>query len=234
MDNKNSQIDKWKRRSKRFGLIVISAIIAFVVFNLVATDWQSDQAATPLVGFTLTSLFVAIAVSMLGFVFSKLALFIAKLRAPKENSGNITKSEKARPVGWRAHKKLIFVVGVVLIPFILVLFDSTPETCKDMECFIAAAKDGKLANFQSTDKEGIEWSYQIKGGLGSDKTFTKTLLRLDDKELPRIKEFLEGKSLTCKLLDDFDERLVTSLVYGIDDNCSGELKENLGQLLFLL
>lgn len=118
--------------------------------------------------------------------------------------------------------------------FILFLFSSSPETCNDVECFIAAAKDGNPANFQSTDETNIEWKYQIGRELSGNLVFTKTLLRLDDKELPQIKEFLEGKSLTCKLSDDFDERLVTSLFYGVGDNCSGELKENLGQLLLLL
>ena len=218
-------VDKWRKWAKRFGLTWLFVTAGLIIMAI---------AGVPLEDYVWIGLFVMSAVVMLGFLFSKVALFIAKLRAPKDNSGNLPEPEKIRPVGWRAHKKLIFAGGAILMLFILFLFSSSPETCKDVECFIAAAKDGNPANFQSTDETNIEWNYQIGREFSGNLVFTKTLVRLDDKELPQIKEFLEGKSLTCKLSDDFDERLVTSLFYGIDNNCSGELKENLGQLLFLL
>ena len=165
---------------------------------------------------------------MLAFLFSKLALFITKRRAAKAVA---TKDLAVRP-----RRRWIFILLGVFIAIIGLQYAISliPKTCQDTECFMAAAKDGEPANFQSTDKTNIEWNYKIRKKLSGDLVFTKTLLRLNDKELPQIKEFLEGKSLTCKLSGDFDERLVTTLFYGIGDNCSGELKENLGQLLFLL
>ena len=227
--NNMKPVDKWRKWAKRFGLTGLF-VIAVVIIMAIAGIHLED--------YVWMGLLVMSAVSMLGFLFSEVALFIAKLRTPKDNSGNLPEPEKVRPVGWRTHKKLIFAGGAILLLFILFLFGflfgSSPETCKDVECFIAAAKDGNPANFQSTDETNMEWNYQIEREFSGNLIFTKTLLRLDDKELPQIKEFLEGKSLTCKLQDAFDERLVTSLFYGIGNNCSGELKENLGQLLFLL
>lgn len=235
MENKNQQINKWQKLAKRLSLLWLLSIVAFIVVSVVASQ-QSDanHAAPSWVNNTLIGLFLVNAALMLGYLFSKIASFVAKRRAPKEDSENVVKSEKAQPVGWRAHKKLIFAGGAALILFILFLFGSQPETCKDTECFVAAANNGKAATLQSTDKAGIQWSYQIKGALGSGQTFTKTLLRLDDKEPQLLKDLLQGKSLTCQLHGVFDERLVTSLFYGIGNNCSGELKEKLGQLLFLL
>ncbi|MDO8537170.1 MAG: hypothetical protein Q7R94_02905 [bacterium] len=236
MKNNNPQIDKWGKLAKRFALALLLVIAAFIVMFVFAVwrQLQTNQSSAPWIDYVGNSLFVVGAVALVGLLFSKIALFIAKRRAPKENSGNVIKAEEVQLVGWRAHKKLIIYGGIILMLVIVFLFGSQPESCVDAGCFVAAANNGKAAKFQQTDEAGIEWSYQIKGGLGSGQTFTKTLLRLDDKELPQIKEFLEGKSMTCKLSGAFDERLVTTLIYGVGDNCSGELKENLGQLLFLL
>ncbi|MBS3068469.1 hypothetical protein J4450_07210 [Candidatus Micrarchaeota archaeon] len=46
-----------------------------------------------------------------------------------------------------------------------------------------------------------------------------------------MKTLLEGKSMTCKYENGkFDQRLVTSLIYGTE-YCDGELKDALGQLI---
>lgn len=143
-----------------------------------------------------------------------------------------TKKSGVRP---KRHYCALIILGVIGILIVWEYVASLiPKNCEDIECFVNAANDGRAAKLRSTDKTGIEWGYQIKGNAGGGQIFTKTLLRLDDKELPQIKEFMEGKSLTCQFKSGkFDERWTVSLISGLE-NCQGELKENIGQLLFLL
>lgn len=235
MESNKQPTNKWSRLAKWSGLLWLLGVIVFIVVSVIAGQRSgATDTPSPAESYTMTGLFVINGTLMMVFLFSRLTLFIAKRRAPKEHSEHIIRSEKAQPVGWRAHKKLLFVAVIILIPFLLVLFSFGPENCKDAECFISAVHNGKDATLQSTDSAGTEWRYQIRGNLENGQMFTKTLLRLDDKEPRFMKNFLQGKSLTCTFQDNFDMRLITSLFYGVDSNCSGELKENIGKLLFLL
>lgn len=225
--------DKCRGSARRFGLLVVCASIAVVIVAIASSQpWAKEPATHSWIVTTAISLIVVGMVGMLGMVMSLAALGIAKLRGGKESAA---KNPVVRP----SRRRVVFMslgiaVAMLLLQYALTLI---PKNCQNTECFVTEANDGKTANLQLTDKAGNEWAYQIRRSFKnfpSGYIFTKTLTRLNDKEPQVIKNFLQGKSLRCQMQGDFDERLVTSLFYGIGDNCSGELKENLGQLLFLL
>ncbi|MFZ0005089.1 MAG: hypothetical protein WCC86_09265 [Methanoregula sp.] len=61
--------------------------------------------------------------------------------------------------------------------------------------------------------------------------FTKTLVSLNATETQEMKSLLEGKSMTCMYTKgNFDPQLVTSLVGGME-NCTGDLKDDIGNLV---
>lgn len=97
--------------------------------------------------------------------------------------------------------------------------------CNDKTCFISAANDCKDTSLTLTEDFGV-LKYSSK-----DCIFTKTLVSLNANETEEMKTLLEGKSMTCKYENGkFDQRLVTSLIYGTE-YCDGELKDALGQLI---
>ena len=126
-----------------------------------------------------------------------------------------------------------FIIGLLL----LVMVGCTPSastdtttsittSCTTKDCFIASANDCKGIAMTLTEKAGI-FTY----ASSTDCVLTKTLVRLDPSETPEMKDVLEGKSMTCKYKKgEFDERWVTSLIYGIE-YCDGELRDNLAELL---
>ena len=103
----------------------------------------------------------------------------------------------------------------------------TPNTpCSDATCFIAAANNcedmnvtliGNIATFAYTSS--------------SSCVFTKTLVQVDANETQQMKDFLNGKSMICTYeKGKFNPGLVTSLVEGME-NCTGDLKDAVSQLL---
>ena len=98
-------------------------------------------------------------------------------------------------------------------------------TCTDEACFIAAANNCENTNLTVTDNVGT-FSYSSSEYC----IFTKTLVSLNANESQEMKNLLEGKNMTCMYTKgNFDQRWVTSLIYGIE-NCSGGLKDDLGDL----
>ena len=99
------------------------------------------------------------------------------------------------------------------------------SSCSDKTCFIAAANDCENVNLTITDNVGT-FSYSSSDSC----IFTKTLVSLNANESQEMKNLLEGKNMTCIYeRGKFDQRWVTSLIYGIE-NCQGELKDRLGDL----
>lgn len=103
----------------------------------------------------------------------------------------------------------------------------TPNaTCSDAACFITAANNcedmnvtltGNVATFTYTSSQPC--------------VFTKTLVSVDANETQQMKDFLNGKNMTCTYeRGKFNPGLVTSLVDGME-NCTGDLKDALSQLL---
>lgn len=129
---------------------------------------------------------------------------------------------------------LAFLYGCVSPPQQPVSQQQIPNTtsqnlsapCDSKDCFIAAANDCQEMNITVTEDYGtVEYS------SSSSCVFTKTLLSLDDNETQEMKGLLQGKSMTCAYeKGGFDSRLVTSLIYGME-NCTGDLKDDLGKLI---
>lgn len=99
-------------------------------------------------------------------------------------------------------------------------------TCSDAACFIAAANNcedmnvtlsGGVATFAYTSSQSC--------------VFTKTLVSVDENETRQMKDFLNGKSMTCIYeRGRFNPGLVSSLVDGME-YCNGDLKDALSELL---
>ena len=129
-------------------------------------------------------------------------------------------------------KKIIIFFAVCLFAVIAALAYLTfvAKDCTTTECFVKAANDCRKAKLEIVDDADMFWRYRSSAFCGG---LEKTLVFLNDKETAPMKELLEGKSLSCDYTKGkFDQRWVTSLIFGLE-NCRGELKENLGQLLFL-
>lgn len=136
------------------------------------------------------------------------------------------------PVSKRGRKVvigiIIFLLALSAIPTIYSIF--VPKTCHTAECFFAAANDCRKAKLELVDDANILWNFSVEAFCGG---FKKTLVFLDEKEIADMKKLLEGKSLSCDYKQgNFDKRWLTSLIFGLE-NCQGELKEAVGQLLFI-
>jgi hypothetical protein len=108
--------------------------------------------------------------------------------------------------------------------------NTTPQNltvpCSDKDCFITAANDCQSMNLTVSEDFGV-MEYSSSTGC----VFTKTLVSLNENETQEMKNLLKGKSMTCAYeKGKFDSRLVTSLIYGME-NCQGELKDDLGRLI---
>lgn len=98
--------------------------------------------------------------------------------------------------------------------------------CTDQDCFINAANNCENATLTLSEDAGV---FQLTSS--GNCTFTKTLVSLDANETQEMKNSLEGKSLACSYTEGhFDTRLVTDIILGTE-NCSGGLKDALGELL---
>lgn len=98
--------------------------------------------------------------------------------------------------------------------------------CADKACFISAANDCQDLSITSVEDIG---TFQYSSAKNC--TFAKTLVSLNSAETAEMKTLLEGKSFACKYKKGaFDSRLVNTLLFG-SENCTGELKEILAELV---
>lgn len=105
----------------------------------------------------------------------------------------------------------------------------TVAACTTKECFISSANDCKDIDLTLTEEAGV-----IKYASSKDCVFTKTLVSLNADETQEMKGLLQGKSLTCRYeKGKFDQRWVTSLIYGTE-YCEGELRDILVELIAFL
>lgn len=119
------------------------------------------------------------------------------------------------------------LVAIVAISAYLIF---VPKTCYTTDCFAKAANDCRKAKLDMVDDADILWSFRAEAFCGG---FEKNLIYLSEDETANMKKLLEGKSLSCDYKKrKFDQRWLTSAIFGLE-NCRGELKETLGQLLFL-
>ena len=119
------------------------------------------------------------------------------------------------------------ILGICLIILMGVgfYFFKTCTPVYSMEQFISSADNCHDARFKSEQDIGT-FEYRSE-----DCVFTKTLVSLNKNESQEMKDLLEGKTLTCKYEQfNFNEKWADSLLYDIED-CEGELKEIIGQLM---
>ncbi len=145
-------------------------------------------------------------------------------------------NKEQKPTGGRGKKIFIyilvgwFIFGVASSLIVSFVVPIIPKDCATTECFIEAANDCRKAKLEVVDDADMLWRYRVAAFC---RGFEKTLVVLNDKETARMKELLEGKSLSCNYTkENFDKRWLASVIFGLE-NCDGELKETLGQLLFL-
>ncbi|MEK7131358.1 MAG: hypothetical protein AAB797_01300 [Patescibacteria group bacterium] len=146
-------------------------------------------------------------------------------------------NKEQKPTGGRGKKILIyiivgwFVLGVASSLIISFVVPIIPKDCATTECFVEAANNCRNAKLEVVDDADMLWRYRAAAFCGG---FEKILVVLNDKETARMKELLEGKSLSCDYIKgNFDKRWLITSIFGLE-NCQGELKEILGQLLFLI
>jgi len=97
--------------------------------------------------------------------------------------------------------------------------------CNAKDCFVSAANNCSNISIQVAEPFGT-MRYSTSGCV-----FTKTVVNLSQNESADMRKALEGKSLSCVYeKGKFDSGLPSSLVAGIE-NCDGELKEIISQLV---
>lgn len=101
----------------------------------------------------------------------------------------------------------------------------TAAACNAKDCFVAAANNCSNISIQATEPFGTV-KYSSSGCV-----FTKTIVSLNQNESADLRAALTGKSLTCIYeKGKFDSGWLSSLVSGIE-NCEGDLKEIISQLV---
>ena len=113
----------------------------------------------------------------------------------------------------------IIVLGIIYIPSLIT------QKCTTDLCFITAANQCR----------SVEMDRNIAGSVYSlsekNCVLTKTIKTVNATETPVITALLKGTSMTCSYdKNGFNDNLMTTLSLGID-NCNGDLKDALEQLL---
>lgn len=134
--------------------------------------------------------------------------------------------EKKRGEYNKKKESFKFIIAtVILVLFILILYFGFLKStiCKDDKCFYNSIISCKRASYVFETEEST-WKYEIKG-ITSGKCETKVEFLQAKKGGLEIEQ-LEGKSMQCMLP-------LGVLMNPEDDleNCHGELKENLQELI---
>ncbi len=216
---------KYLKALNRLRWVGASIVWAIVTTSILAgIGSRFTRSAPPGLGAILALLTAYVALAVAVEIIILIPYFWRRHRLGQEGVKAVKKEAARR---WRVIWLYSLLFHLLLSGGILFSFSRVRE-CRTAECFIEAAGSCRRAKLVAEGKGWIEWSYRSDGFC----RFTKTAARLDGRESPRMKELLEGKSLACAYeKGEFDERWVTSLLYGIE-NCDGELKETLGKLLF--
>ena len=106
------------------------------------------------------------------------------------------------------------------------------KQCTTVECFVGAANECEETILELGEDIGVVEYYTQLDSSGFC-ILNKKIIKVSDNEDPVVKRMLEGKNLICAYKKGgFNERWVSSLIYDIE-NCEGELKESIGQLIVL-
>ena len=102
----------------------------------------------------------------------------------------------------------------------------------DINCFIVQADKCNPITYEETTAMAT-----IRYSITADNLsciFTKEIVNLNEKEDSTIQKIMKGKKLECIYISgQFNDQWTTSLIEGLED-CQGELKEAIGQLLLLV
>jgi len=246
MDNNTEQVARRKKMTKRWGVISLAISLVVIGIFIIGNEQARASHATQS---GLIVIFIIIGlisfVSILVFLSYLIAFFMAKFHIGKETFQKTSEVLRDNRLFYKKYLKLIYSAAAIMaVVFIAFFINHLPKHCKDAECFVTAANisNCRTVDLELTDKAGTLWRYRIDKSEFGYCLFTKTLIRLDSNEGQPMKELLEGTGLICEKASTgrwgwaeghFDSRLITSPILGIE-NCHGELKEKLGQLLFLL
>ena len=132
--------------------------------------------------------------------------------------------------------RLLYIIPVLIIIAVGVYFALAfilssisiffSEVCTTQECFISAANNCENVKMQQVEA-GSLFEYSAKSCI-----MEKTLKTINETEPVEMKDLLEGKSLTCSYAqNNFNENWVKTLSIGIED-CSGELKDAIDELVY--
>jgi len=131
-------------------------------------------------------------------------------------------------------KKFKVLIGVLVILALLIIFYARiPTKCVDLKCFVAKANNCMPATYEETTAIGTI-DYSVSANSGDSCALTKQVVALDKKENDFVKKLLENKLMVCIYSkNQFNGQWITSLIEGLD-NCEGNLKDAVGQLLLLV
>ncbi len=127
-------------------------------------------------------------------------------------------------------------VGFVLALIAMIAFASAAGAikCSDLNCFVAAANDcNTKVSYVDVTSAGT-FSYYVESVTdNAGCVLTKEITKFSEKEDQVIISALKNKKLYCKYTaGNFNEKWITSLFEDIE-NCDGNLKETIAQLLLL-
>ena len=138
---------------------------------------------------------------------------------------NKTSKKKANKSKTNILKYVGIAIVALLVFFYIVGLGS--QSCDTAECFIDKANLCEKATYETQEEYGLVLF------TTEDCKTTKTIIKLDESEDPELKSLIEGKSLVCENTQDgFDNRWIYNLLSELD-NCEGELKDIMQQLIVL-
>ena len=130
---------------------------------------------------------------------------------------------------------LVFVSGglIVVGQLVQVLFPSGPVQCATMKCFIVNANQCIPTTYDDRTEMGV-FRYSAGKGASGNCTLVKELAKAADREDPFIRRALENRRMECTYqAGKFNGQWTASMIEGLED-CRGELKDAVGELLFLV
>ncbi len=158
----------------------------------------------------------------------------------KNNKGVFQASDAMKKINWVVLFGIVIISGCITTvqesgdvnnDIIGVVGEDGPKQCSTVECFVVAANECEETFLDLDEDIGAVAYYSIYDPYLDICTLDKKIVKVADNENPVVKKMLEGKNLVCTYQKgEFNERWVTSLIYDIE-NCQGELKESIGQLM---
>lgn len=187
-------------------------------------------------GFAIASLVLGIFsvilgwIPVFGWIFVVLALVFAILALLKIKKG------EASGRGMAIAGLVLGGIGLVIAVIVMITFITSvgsSSKCTDMDCFISNANQCKPTMYVVTTEMG-EIAYFIETDKTGNCILTKEIVELSKNEDPALKKVLEGKKMECTYSSGkFNGQWTSSMIEGLED-CHGELKDAIGQLLLLV